>query len=117
MCVCVRIPVNTCMYCVCECRTHSNVYEAVVECNLFLIPNHITVYKFLEVNFKSVVDIPVPLLKAISSCFKSKKEVCRLCFYEERVLSELVQATNTCSNGGHPWNKPLLVIKGWCMGV
>ncbi len=69
-------------------------------------------FKFLEVNFKNVPDIPVSLLKAISNCFQSRKEVCRLCFYEERVLSGRVHSANTCSNGGHPWNKPILVIPG-----
>ncbi len=72
-------------------------------------------YKFLEVNFKDVPDIPVPLLKAISNCFQSRKEVCRLCFYEERVLSGRVHSSNICSNGGHPWNKPILVIPGGSM--
>ena len=77
----------------------------------FLYP----VLKFSEVNFKQISDIPLTLLREIATCFNGKKEICRLCFYEERVMSVLVQATNKCDNGEHQWNKPLLVIPGLCL--
>jgi len=92
--------------------SHTSKFSCL--CTCFALPYVflVVVYKLGEVNFKTVAEIPAELLQGISACFSSKKEVCRICFYEERLLSDIVQATNTCNNGNHQWNKPLFIIKG-----
>ena len=76
---------------------------------------NLLVFKFSEINFKNLLDIPASLLKSIALCFKEKVVVCRKCFYGERTLSkqkERQSGKKLCSTGEHKWDKPIIVIPG-----
>ena len=77
-------------------------------------------FKFSEVDFKSLRDIPAALLRAVVLCFREKVVVCRKCFYGERHLSKKQErGVELCSTGEHEWTKPVVVIPGrwvWLRG-
>lgn len=78
---------------------------------MFNISLCIVDFKFSEVNFKDIDDVPTSLLKSVALCFREKKMVCRWCFFGERDLSE-EDSGQLCSTGEHKWLKPIVVIPG-----
>ena len=71
----------------------------------------LAVFKFSEVNFKDMDDIPVTLIKSVALSFREKKLVCRMCFFGDRDLSEK-DFGEICNAGEHEWLKPIVVIPG-----
>ena len=79
----------------------------------------ITVFRFSEVNFRDINDIPISLIKGVALCLREKKCVCRMCFFGERSLSEEDVGAMCNGDDQHKWFKPIAVIPGttgWTKG-
>ncbi len=76
-----------------------------------LIFFYVAVFKFSDVNFKDIDDVPITLIKSVALNFRRKKFVCRVCFFGERDLCEKDDG-EMCSSGEHKWIKPVVVIPG-----
>ena len=90
-----------------------NAHVFTVRCIHFPLDTN---FKFSEVEFSSIEDIPLSLLKSISKCLKHKQEVCRKCYYGDRKLSSKQSKAGSkvqvCSISKHRWKNPVFVIPG-----